>query len=64
MGKTFQRVHASAVGKFEQGDKIPQWLRANGGEFHREVNPRVTHLIASVDAFKDNVEAGIGVSLI
>ncbi|OQE41089.1 hypothetical protein PENCOP_c005G03952 [Penicillium coprophilum] len=56
MGKPFQRIHASIVGKFEDGvgEKIPQWIRANGGQFSRDVNPRVTHLIATKEAFKNN----------
>ncbi|OQE18097.1 hypothetical protein PENFLA_c022G05342 [Penicillium flavigenum] len=54
MGKPFQRIHASIVGKFQDGigEKIPQWIRANGGQFSREVSPRVTHLIATKEAFK------------
>ncbi|KAJ6091294.1 hypothetical protein N7467_003263 [Penicillium canescens] len=58
MGKTFARIHAAITGKFEGGigEKIPQWIRANGGEFSRDVNPRVTHLITTEEAFKQNVE--------
>ena len=59
MGKTFQGIHVCAIGKLKNGDKIPQWVRANGGEFHREINPRVTHLISSMEAFKQNVETGM-----
>ncbi|CAI7614289.1 unnamed protein product [Penicillium glandicola] len=56
MGKPFQRIHASIVGKFESGigEKIPQWIRANGGQFSRDVSLRVTHLIATKEAFKSN----------
>ncbi|KAJ5382419.1 hypothetical protein N7517_000330 [Penicillium concentricum] len=56
MGKPFQRIHAAIVGKFEDGvgEKIPQWIRANGGQFSRDVNSRVTHLIATKEAFKNN----------
>ncbi|KAJ5158223.1 uncharacterized protein N7500_007874 [Penicillium coprophilum] len=56
MGKPFQRIHASIAGKFEDGvgEKIPQWIRANGGQFSRDVNSRVTHLIATKEAFKNN----------
>ena len=48
------------VGKFEEGigDKIPQWIRANGGQFSRDVNPRVTHLIATKQAYKNNASLG------
>ncbi|CAG8908125.1 unnamed protein product [Penicillium egyptiacum] len=54
MGKPFQSIRASIVGKFQDGigEKIPQWIRANGGQFSREVSPRVTHLIATKEAFK------------
>ncbi|KAJ5493839.1 hypothetical protein N7463_009926 [Penicillium fimorum] len=56
MRKPFQRIHASIAGKFEDGvgEKIPQWIRANGGQFSRDVNSRVTHLIATKEAFKNN----------
>lgn len=56
MGKTFQKVHCSMVGRFEGGigDKIPQWIRANGGQFSRDVDPRVTHLITTEEAYKEN----------
>ncbi|KAJ5511804.1 hypothetical protein LT330_003575 [Penicillium expansum] len=56
MGKPFQKVHASIVGKFEHGvgEKIPQWIRANGGQFSRDLNARVTHLIATKEAFKSH----------
>ncbi|KAJ5771319.1 uncharacterized protein N7511_003370 [Penicillium nucicola] len=58
MGKTFAKVHASMTGKFEGeiGEKIPQWIRANGGDFSRDINPRVTHLITTEEAFRENVE--------
>ncbi|CAG7916535.1 unnamed protein product [Penicillium olsonii] len=56
MGRTFQRVHYALVGKFDDGikEKIPQWIRANGGQFSRAVNSNVTHLIATEQAYKDN----------
>ncbi|KAJ5301363.1 hypothetical protein PENANT_c023G04818 [Penicillium antarcticum] len=59
MGKTFANIHASMTGKFEGGvgEKIPQWIRANGGVFSRDVNPRVTHLITTEEAFKQNVDS-------
>lgn len=59
MGKPFAKVHACSVGKFDEGDKFPQWVRANGGEFHREVDERTTHLIATKDAYKRDVDAGM-----
>ncbi|KAJ5793757.1 hypothetical protein N7457_000356 [Penicillium paradoxum] len=57
MAKPFKKVHAAIVGKFENGvgEKIPQWIRANGGQYSRDVNARVTHLIATKDAFKQRV---------
>ncbi|KAJ5167018.1 uncharacterized protein N7482_005799 [Penicillium canariense] len=56
MGKAFQRIRASAVGDLHQGDRISQWVRKNGGEFLNKVTDRVTHLIASEKAYKENVE--------
>ena len=58
MGKTFQKIHACLAGKLQHGDKVAQWVRSNGGEFHKEVTSKVTHLIASTEAYKANVEAG------
>lgn len=65
MGKPFQKVHASMVGKFEDGvgEKIPQWIRANGGQFSRDVNSRTTHLIATKEAFKINAIPGILIAI-
>lgn len=63
MGKTFKDVNVSFVGSHEHGDKIPQWLKANGGTFSREINENVTHLIASTSAVKKNVEAGMSLSI-
>ncbi|GAD98380.1 BRCT domain protein [Paecilomyces variotii No. 5] len=58
MGKSFQKINACYVGSFgEVGEKIPQWLRANGGTYSKDMNPDVTHLIATESAFKRNVEA-------
>lgn len=61
MGRTFQRVHCALVGKFDDGikEKIPQWIRANGGQFSRAVNSNVTHLIATEQAYKDNGSLGM-----
>lgn len=58
MGKTFERIRLCSVGKFESADKIPQWVRANGGEYTRDVNSRTTHLITTKEAYKQNVELG------
>ncbi|KAF7164674.1 hypothetical protein CNMCM5623_009087 [Aspergillus felis] len=58
MGKTFKHIHACAIGKFPvNGDKIPQWIRAHGGAFSKEVTEDVTHLITTKDTFEKNVEA-------
>lgn len=59
MGKTFQNVRVCAVGQLEDGDKIPRWVRANGGNFQRDVDESCTHLIATEHAYKSNVEAGM-----
>jgi twin BRCT domain len=58
MGKGFKNVNASFVGNLEHGDKIPRWLKANGGIYSRNVDESVTHLIATESAVKDNVDAG------
>ncbi|RAH40989.1 BRCT domain protein [Aspergillus brunneoviolaceus CBS 621.78] len=56
MGKTFHKIHASSAGKFpKDGDKIPQWIRANGGEYHSTITPQVTHLITTLEAYKKNI---------
>ncbi|PYI32386.1 hypothetical protein BP00DRAFT_486098 [Aspergillus indologenus CBS 114.80] len=56
MGKTFQKIHACSAGKFpKDGDKIPQWIRANGGEYHSTIAPQVTHLITTLEAYKKNI---------
>lgn len=61
MGKPFQNVHICAAGRFDSGigEKIPQWVRANRGEYSNEVHKQVTHLIATKEAFQKNVEAGL-----
>ncbi|EAW07525.1 BRCT domain protein [Aspergillus clavatus NRRL 1] len=57
MGKTLQKIHGCAAGKFgKDGDKIPQWIRANGGTFSKDVTDRVTHLVTTKEAFEKNVE--------
>ncbi|PYH79126.1 hypothetical protein BO82DRAFT_420226 [Aspergillus uvarum CBS 121591] len=56
MGKTFQKIHACSAGKFpKDGDKIPQWIRANGGEYYSTITPQVTHLITTLEAYKKNI---------
>ncbi|BCR97159.1 BRCT domain protein [Aspergillus luchuensis] len=59
MGKTFKNIHASSFGKFDGlSDKIPQWIRANGGQYSKDISKNLTHMITTKEAFKDNVEAG------
>ena len=63
MGKTFQKIHGCSVGNFESnGDKIPQWIRANGGKYSKDINNEVTHLITTKEAYKRNVPIGESVS--
>lgn len=63
MGKTFQKIHGCAVGSFSgNGDKIPQWIRANGGTYSKEINTNVTHLITTREMYKANADAGNALS--
>ncbi|GKZ26182.1 hypothetical protein AbraIFM66951_010054 [Aspergillus brasiliensis] len=58
MGNTFKNIHASSFGKFDGNtDKIPQWIRANGGQYSKDISKDLTHLITTKEAFKDDVEA-------
>ncbi|PYI06891.1 hypothetical protein BO78DRAFT_444784 [Aspergillus sclerotiicarbonarius CBS 121057] len=58
MDKTFKNIHASSIGRFDSNsDKIPQWIRANGGQYSKDVSEEITHLIATKEAFKNDVEA-------
>ncbi|RAO66112.1 uncharacterized protein BHQ10_002124 [Talaromyces amestolkiae] len=54
MGNGFKKVKASFVGSHKNSDKIPQWLRAHGGEYSREIDESVTHLIATESAMENN----------
>ncbi|PYH48416.1 BRCT domain protein [Aspergillus saccharolyticus JOP 1030-1] len=57
MGKTFQKIHACSAGTFpKDGNKISQWVRANGGEYSPTVTPQVTHLITTLEAYKKNIK--------
>ncbi|RAK83022.1 BRCT domain protein [Aspergillus costaricaensis CBS 115574] len=57
MGKTFKNIHATSFGKFDgNSDKVPQWIRANGGQYSKDISTDITHLITTKEAFKDNVE--------
>ncbi|KAJ5359605.1 uncharacterized protein N7496_012018 [Penicillium cataractarum] len=55
-GKAFRRIRAAIVGEFYQGNLVSQWMRRNGGEFHDKVSDKITHLIASEEAYEQNVE--------
>ncbi|KAJ5729105.1 uncharacterized protein N7483_003613 [Penicillium malachiteum] len=57
MPNTFKGVVVAVAGKFEDGDKFPGWLRYHGGELIKKVDSSVTHLIASEDAYRKNIEA-------
>lgn len=58
MGNPFERVHACVAGKVDQANKIPDWLRANGGTYSKAVTKKVTHLIVSEEAYKKDDEKG------
>lgn len=49
----------SIVGKFDDATKIPVWIRHHGGTFSRKVDSHTTHLVATEESYKDNVEAGM-----
>ncbi|KAL2869272.1 BRCT domain protein [Aspergillus lucknowensis] len=60
MGKSFQRICASAVGNFESNtSKIPQWVTANGGTYSKDITPETTHLITTKEAFERKMQAVI-----
>lgn len=54
MGNGFKKVKAAVVGTHKNSEKIPQWLKANGGQYSREIDPSVTHLIATESAMGNN----------
>ncbi|KAJ5618907.1 hypothetical protein N7510_002891 [Penicillium lagena] len=59
MGKTFEGIHACSIGRFKDGngEKIPQWIRSNGGQYSREMHTGVTHLITTKEAFLKDASA-------
>ncbi|PLN77541.1 hypothetical protein BDW42DRAFT_156988 [Aspergillus taichungensis] len=58
MGKTFGKINACSAGNFgSNSNKIPQWIKANGGQYSQSVDMGVTHLITTVEAYKKDVEA-------
>ncbi|KAK1146474.1 hypothetical protein N8T08_002903 [Aspergillus melleus] len=57
MKDPFKKVHVCSFGHFGgDGDKIPQWVKAHGGQYSKNVSQGVTHLITTMEAFKKNVE--------
>lgn len=58
MPKTFNNINLCVVGKLEDADKIPGWLRYHGGETSKKIDSRVTHLVASEEAFRGDAEPG------
>jgi hypothetical protein len=58
MGKTFEKIRLCSVGKLQDADKIPQWVRANGGDYTKNVDSRTTHLVTTKEAYKQNLEVG------
>lgn len=59
MGKPFEKIHACIAGKIENAEKIPVWVRANGGAFYKTVTKKVTHLIVTQATYQENGEAGM-----
>jgi anthranilate synthase/indole-3-glycerol phosphate synthase/phosphoribosylanthranilate isomerase len=56
MGKTFGKVNVCIAGDFgSKGDKIKQWVEANGGTFSKELDHHVTHLISTQNAFRRSI---------
>ncbi|KAE8410401.1 hypothetical protein BDV36DRAFT_123267 [Aspergillus pseudocaelatus] len=58
MGKSFARVHLCSAGRLgDSGNKIPQWVQANGGRYSKQVIHDVTHLVTTKDAYMNNIPA-------
>ncbi|KAE8380533.1 hypothetical protein BDV26DRAFT_290284 [Aspergillus bertholletiae] len=58
MGKSFAKVHLCTAGRLGvSGNKILQWVQANGGKYSREVTSNLTHLITTKDAYMNNITA-------
>ncbi|KAJ5727908.1 hypothetical protein N7493_005728 [Penicillium malachiteum] len=57
MPNSFDGIHVAVAGKFEDGDKFPGWIRYHGGQLTKKVDSHVTHLIASEEAYRKNIEA-------
>jgi hypothetical protein len=53
MGKTFRSVIIASTGDFgDKTDKIKNWVEHAGGTFSKDIDPSVTHLVASKKAWK------------
>lgn len=59
MGKTFEKVHVRVLGSFDNAAKIPGWLKANGGKYHRSFNSQITHLIVTEEVYLQNGAEGM-----
>lgn len=59
MGKTFKKVHVRVLGSFDNAAKIPGWLKANGGKYHRSFNSQITHLIVTEEVYLQNGAEGM-----
>jgi hypothetical protein len=63
MGKSFRNITLCAVGSLgEITDKIPNWVKANGGTFSKGLNDAVTHLVTTKEAFKQNGNISTSIS--
>ncbi|KAJ5082463.1 hypothetical protein N7532_011506 [Penicillium argentinense] len=57
MVQSFRNVRLCSVGNLEDGAKIPQWVQAHGGTYLRKVDNSTTHLIATKEAYENDVDA-------
>jgi hypothetical protein len=59
MGKSFKKIRLCSAGNFgDSTEKIPQWVKANGGTYSKDVDSSITHLVVTEAAFKKNIEIG------
>ena len=61
MGRTFARIILCSTDDFlsHKNDKIKGWVEHNGGTFSKEMHPKVTHLLASKQAWKRYIPIGM-----
>ena len=54
MGRTFARIILCSTDDFpsHKNDKVKGWVEHNGGTFSKEMHPKVTHLLASKQAWQ------------